>query len=65
MSSSLFDLADQAIQYTTKQGVQYCDARAEKESIKSVLIENGEVEYVKEQSDQGIGIRIFNFAIFN
>ncbi len=58
MSSSLFDLADQAIQYATKQGVQYCDARAEKESIKSVLIENGEIEYVKEQTDQGIGIRI-------
>jgi TldD protein len=58
VSSSLFDLADQAIQYATKQGVQYCDARAEKESIKSVLIENGEIEYVKEQTDQGIGIRI-------
>jgi len=58
MGSSLYDLADKAIQYATVQGAQYCDARAEKQTRKSLLIENGEIEYVRDKSDEGIGIRI-------
>ena len=58
MDSSLYEFADKAIQYATKQGVQYCDARAEKQTKKSVLIENGEIEYARDRSDEGIGIKI-------
>lgn len=58
MDSALLDLADKAIQYASTQGVQYCDARAETETIKSLLIENGEIDHVRDISDKGIGIRI-------
>ena len=58
MDSSLFELADKAIQFAATQGTQYCDARAEKENVKSVLIENGQIEHVRDKADQGIGIRI-------
>jgi TldD protein len=58
MDSSLSELADKAIQYVTSQGVEYCDARAEKQTAKSVLIEDGEIEHVKDTVDQGIGFRL-------
>jgi TldD protein len=57
MDSSLSELADKAIQYVTSQGVEYCDARAEKQTAKSVLIEDGEIEHVRDTVDQGIGFR--------
>jgi TldD protein len=60
MDSSLFELADKAIRYAKSNGVQYCDARAERQTRKSILIENGQVEHVKDKSDRGIGIRILN-----
>ena len=71
MGSSLYELADKAIQYATSHGAQYCDARAEKQTRKSLLIENGEIEYVRDKSDEGIGIRLLKngawgfFAITN
>jgi len=71
MGASLHELAEKAIQYATSQGAQYCDARAEKQTRKSLLIENGEIEYVRDKSDEGIGIRLLNngawgfFAITN
>ena len=52
------DLADKAISYALSQGVDYCDARAEKQTRVSVLIENGEIEHAREKSDNGIGLRI-------
>ena len=58
MESSLHGLAERSIQYATNQGAQYCDARAETKTKKSLLIENGEIEHVRENSDKGIGIRI-------
>ena len=58
MDSSLFDYADKAIQYASNNGVEYCDARAEKQTRKSALIENSQVEHVRDNSDKGIGIRI-------
>ena len=58
MDSSLEDLADKAIRYATDSGAQYCDARAEQQERKSVLIENGEIEYVRTNNDVGIGIRL-------
>jgi TldD protein len=58
MDSILSDFADKAIQYATSQGVEYCDARAEKQNAKSVLIEDGEIEHVRDTADQGIGFRL-------
>lgn len=52
------DLADKAISYAVSQGADYCDARAEKHTRNSVLIENGDIEYAREKSDNGIGLRI-------
>jgi TldD protein len=52
------DLADKAISYAVSLGADYCDARAEKQTRNSVLIENGEIEHVRKKSDNGIGIRI-------
>ena len=36
MDSRIHELANRAIQYATKQGVQYCDARAEQQTGKSL-----------------------------
>ncbi|MEK0319300.1 MAG: TldD/PmbA family protein, partial [Nitrosopumilus sp.] len=58
MDSSLMDLADKAIRYAIDSGAQYCDARAEQQERKSVLIENGEIEHVRTNSDIGIGIKL-------
>ena len=58
MDSSLQDLADKAIRHAIDSGVEYCDARVEQQERKSVLIENGEVEYVRSNSSMGIGIRL-------
>jgi len=58
MDSSLHDLADKAIRYAIDSGAQYCDARAEQQERKSVHIENGEIEYVRNNNDTGIGIRL-------
>ena len=58
MDSSLKDLADKAIRYAIDSGAQYCDARAEQQERRSALIENGEIEHVRTNSDMGIGIRL-------
>ncbi len=58
MDSSLQDLADKAIRYAMDSGAQYCNARAEQQESKEVLIENGEIEYVKNNNDEGIGISL-------
>jgi len=52
------EMADKAISYAGSKGVDYCDARAEKQTRNSVLIENGEIEHIREKSDNGIGLRI-------
>jgi len=58
MDSLLYDYADKAIKYATFQGAQYCDARIERQTRKSISIENGQVENTRNISDEGIGIRI-------
>ena len=58
MDSNLLEFADKAIEYATNNGVNYCDVRAETQTKKSVLIENNQVEHVRDKSDKGIGIRI-------
>ncbi len=58
MDSQLQELTDYAIKYSIDKGVQYCDARAEDQERKSVLIENGETEHIRIINDVGIGIRL-------
>ena len=58
MDSRLEDFADKAVKFAMDSGIQYCDARAEQQETKSILIENNEVEYVKTNKDEGIGIRL-------
>ena len=58
MDSGLEDFADKAVKFAMDSGIQYCDARAEQQETKSILIENNEVEYVKTNKDEGIGIRL-------
>ena len=58
MDSELDDFADKAVKFAIDSGVQYCDARAEQQETKSILIENNEVEHVKTNKDEGIGIRL-------
>ena len=58
MDSELDDFADKAVKFAMDSGVQYCDARAEQQETKSILIENNEVEHVKTNKDEGIGIRL-------
>ena len=58
MEQNLQDLADKIIKYTEQSGVQYCDVRAEQQIKKSILIENKEIEYIRNSEDKGIGVRL-------
>ncbi len=58
MDSKLQELADKAVSYSLESGAQYCDVRAENQNQKSVLIENGETEYIREKICNGIGVKI-------
>ena len=65
MDSNLQDLADKAVKFATDSGVQYCDARAEQQEKKSILVENNEVEYIKTSEDSGIGIRLVKDGVWS
>jgi len=58
MDQELHDFADKAINYAVKSGAKYCDARAEQQERKSVLLEDKETEHININEDKGIGIRI-------
>jgi len=58
MDQELYDFADKAINYAVKSGAKYCDARAEQQERKSVLLEDKETEHINTNEDKGIGIRI-------
>ena len=64
MDSGLEDFADKAVKFAMDSGIQYCDARAEQQETKSILIENNEVEYVKTNKDEGIGIRLIKDGVW-
>jgi TldD protein len=65
MDVTLQDFADKAINYAQKIGAQYCDARAEQQEQKSVLLENQQTEFVRTNDDKGIGIRIIKDNVWN
>jgi len=54
----LQDLANKIVKYVENSGVQYCDVRAEHQVKKSILIENKEIEHVRNSEDKGIGVRL-------
>ena len=58
MEKKLQDLTDKIIEYVNNVGVQYCDARAEQQVKKSILIENEEIEHIRDSEDKGIGVRL-------
>ena len=58
MEQKLQDITDKIIKYADKSGVQYCDARAEQQVKKSIVIENGEIEHIRNTEDKGIGVRL-------
>ena len=58
MEQNLQDLADKIIKYTEQSGVQYCDVRAEKQIKKSILIENKQIEHIRNSEDKGVGVRL-------
>lgn len=58
MDNSILDYADRAIRFSQDLGVRYCDVRAQEQSLKSVLIENDSIEYTRQSSDAGLGIRL-------
>ncbi len=64
MDSSLQELADKAVSHAQNSGAQYCDARAEQQERKSVLIENKQIDHVRTNNDRGIGIRIVKNGIW-
>ena len=70
MVPNLQDLSKQIIRYVEEKGVQYCDVRADRQSEKSLVIENGEIEHITNTTDQGLGIRLlkngsWGFCSFN
>ncbi len=65
MDSILQNLAEKAVSYAQSSGVQYCDARAEQQERKSVLIENKQIDHVKTNDDMGIGIRIVKDEVWS
>ncbi|MGI9567518.1 MAG: TldD/PmbA family protein [Nitrosopumilus sp.] len=65
MDLQLQDFADNAIKYAIEWGAQYADARSEEYEQKSALIENKEMEYVRTNTDTGIGIRIIKEGVWN
>lgn len=64
MDLILQDFAEKAVSYAQSSGVQYCDARAEQQEKKSVLIENRQIDHVRTNDDKGIGVRIIKNGIW-
>jgi TldD protein len=64
MDLELQNLVNKAIKYAMNSGAQYCDARVDHQERKSVLIENGEIEFVRTNKDKGIGIRIIKKGVW-
>lgn len=65
MSSELQELANKAVKFAMDEGAQYCDIRAEKYEKKSILVENQEIEHIKTNNDEGIGIRLIKNGVWS
>lgn len=65
MSLELQELANKAVKFAMDAGVQYCDVRAEKQEKKSILVEDQEIEHIKTNNDEGIGIRLIKNGVWS
>ena len=58
MDQNLQDIADKIIKYLDQKKVQYSDVRADQQVKNSALIENDDIEHIKNNEDKGIGVRL-------
>jgi len=65
MSLELQELSNKAVKFAMDEGAQYCDIRAEKQEKKSILVENQEIEHIKTNNDEGIGIRLIKNGVWS
>ena len=58
MDQDLQDIANKIIKYLDQKNIQYCDVRADQQIKNSALIENNDIEYIKNNENKGIGVRL-------
>ena len=58
MDQNLQDIADKIIKYLDQKKVQYSDVRADQQIKNSALIENDDIEHIKNNEDKGVGVRL-------
>ena len=58
MDQNLQDIADKIIKYLDQKNVQYSDVRADQQVKNSALIENNDIEHIKNNEDKGVGVRL-------
>ena len=58
MDQDLQDIADKIIKYLDQKNVQYSDVRADQQIKKSALIENKNIEHIKNNENKGVGVRL-------
>lgn len=50
--------AEKAVKLAQRYGCSYCDARSEDTKKQSLVIEDGQIEYLNTKNDTGIGVRV-------
>jgi len=58
MDQNLQDIADKIIKYLDQKKVQYSDVRADQQIKNSALIENNDIEHIKNNENKGVGVRL-------
>ena len=58
MDQDLQHIADKIIKYLDQKNVQYSDVRADQQIKKSALIENKDIEHIKNNENKGVGVRL-------
>ena len=58
MDQNLQDITDKIIKYLDQKNVQYSDVRADQQVKNSALIENNDIEHIKNNEDKGVGVRL-------
>ena len=58
MDQDLQDIADKIIKYLDQKNVQYSDVRADQQIKNSALIENNDIEHIKNNENKGVGVRL-------
>ena len=58
MDQDLQNIADKIIKYLDQKNVQYSDVRADQQIKKSALIENKDIEHIKNNENKGVGVRL-------